>query len=437
MSVNKFKIGITGSHNTGKTTLASSLVVALKSRNYRAYVASENVKNCSLGYKENATVSSQLWIFGSQVRLEELLANNEDIIICDKTVIDTYCYGRLAYEKDPTPTNERKLNILKNMTLQYAKTYDELFLVPINEEIPSSQWSEDVDDRQRIDEFLRDFLNSEKVPYTELKSSMQDRTKEVLRLLFERGKIELPYVDKIKLRNLHLSFQRKSRLPVCNLDSEGERYKLYLGRAIDQMPILLSEGRNLLSIFDLAKRKLDTLQKDFDVNDAEVREQWFCHTFCSSNGCLFHPNGNLKVVLSPDYLLKLTPQTSLIDGFVPLGSDSESSIQIYNSIQGEEFTKEQIRKNCFETVWLTLFKNDRAFLDEYRSVLQFLFKNQFKEAPDDFMGISLRKVPSNFALGGIWNMGYTGSHSQELTNCKEFDSDLNFLSGFLVGVLPQ
>jgi nicotinamide riboside kinase len=184
------KIGITGSNNTGKTTLSYELAATLRKNGNKADVAHESVKYCPQGVKDKTDIGSQVWIFGRQMQIEEVIAANEDIIICDKTAIDTYCYGKWAYLRNPTDDNHDKLYTLDKLTTYYSKTYDYLFLVPVNPEIHFNQWIKGVNHRDEIDNLIRERLKERKIGYIELKSPMKDRYSEILRILVKDKKIK-------------------------------------------------------------------------------------------------------------------------------------------------------------------------------------------------------------------------------------------------------
>ena len=110
-----YKIGITGSNNTGKTTLALGLTFELKKRGCKANFIYESARACPIGTKEKGTVESQLWILGKTMQLETLLEKKNQIVICDRTAVDIYGFGKFHYKKQPSEKNETKFFILNYM----------------------------------------------------------------------------------------------------------------------------------------------------------------------------------------------------------------------------------------------------------------------------------------------------------------------------------
>lgn len=178
------KIGITGSNNTGKSTLGYAITHALRSKGVRAELAQESVRDCPIGTKGQLTVEAQIWILGMQMQREQVLAHHEDVIICDKTSIDTFCYGQWAYKLNPSESNKNKLYVLEYLALHYAKTYDRLFLMPVSDEIHYRVWQEGVDHRREIDVLIREVLGKNNIPFTELKAPLNERPQELLSILY-------------------------------------------------------------------------------------------------------------------------------------------------------------------------------------------------------------------------------------------------------------
>lgn len=111
------KVGITGSHGCGKTVAVYDLVSDLKKLNYNADLIVESARNCPLVINEDATINSQLWIFGETLRREQ--EAKADIVVCDRTLIDV-----LAYTKR---ISEHVYRELEPFVDGYSKTYDIIF----------------------------------------------------------------------------------------------------------------------------------------------------------------------------------------------------------------------------------------------------------------------------------------------------------------------
>jgi len=189
-----YKIGITGSNNTGKSTLASALHVRLKTRNLAVEVAQESTRECPLGIKEQTTVESTIWIFARQAQIEVNAQEHDEIVIADKTAIDTLAYGKWTFNNldNPTENNQRLLTWLENSACEWAKTFDYLFYLPISDDIPFNFWQEGVDHRSDIDELIREILHEENLPFiTVLPVPVEARVDYIVNFMERTGTIPL------------------------------------------------------------------------------------------------------------------------------------------------------------------------------------------------------------------------------------------------------
>jgi len=117
-SGNKIKIGFCGSHCTGKTTLANRIARFL-SKQYEVGVVKEIAREFKK--EELRDCKTQYKILISQVKAEN--EKDEDIIVCDRTVIDNLAYLQqiCGYKFIEV---ENKIN---SMLINYVGTYDIIF----------------------------------------------------------------------------------------------------------------------------------------------------------------------------------------------------------------------------------------------------------------------------------------------------------------------
>jgi len=121
------KIGLTGTHGIGKTSLAYALVGELKSRGARAGMIREFVRECPLpaGTEENNSAEAQAWILARQVAEEIEAASRFDVVVCDRTVIDNYAYFLWAKEKFSAGAQIE--SVAKSIFENWSRTYDFIF----------------------------------------------------------------------------------------------------------------------------------------------------------------------------------------------------------------------------------------------------------------------------------------------------------------------
>jgi GTPase SAR1 family protein len=118
----KLKIAFVGTHGVGKTTLCYELAAWLKKRELRVDMVREVARRCPLPINRDTTLDAQSWILHTQIAEEIHLASEQDVVICDRSVIDNYAY---LVHRMPPP------RFLDDLVAQWMKTYTHLFKVPI------------------------------------------------------------------------------------------------------------------------------------------------------------------------------------------------------------------------------------------------------------------------------------------------------------------
>jgi nicotinamide riboside kinase len=116
------KVALIGSHGVGKTTLCFELAARLKRRGVDLDVVREVARRCPLPINQETTVAAQEWILHTQIVWEIEAASSHEVVICDRSVLDNYCY--LAHVAGRAAVWERVLD-------HWLGTYDLLVHVPL------------------------------------------------------------------------------------------------------------------------------------------------------------------------------------------------------------------------------------------------------------------------------------------------------------------
>jgi len=116
------KIALIGSHGVGKTTLCFELAARLKRRGLDVDIVREIARNCPLPINQQTTRDAQEWILHSQMAAEIEADARHEIVLCDRAVIDNYCY--LVHAVGSSTEWEKMLD-------RWIPTYDLLVHVPI------------------------------------------------------------------------------------------------------------------------------------------------------------------------------------------------------------------------------------------------------------------------------------------------------------------
>ena len=85
------KLALIGTHGVGKTTLAFEICSLLKKADYNVELVTEVARRSPFPVNEATTLEGQLWILHQQIAAE-LDAARAAHVICDRSVLDNYCY---------------------------------------------------------------------------------------------------------------------------------------------------------------------------------------------------------------------------------------------------------------------------------------------------------------------------------------------------------
>lgn len=157
------KAAFIGTHGVGKTTLCYDLAAQLKRRDVTVELVREVARECPLPINRDTTLSAQSWILHTQIAWELAATNKAEAVVCDRAVLDNFCYLKRAMDGEPLP------QYFEELVRSWTASYDALFLVPIVGD-PRFDGVRDTDLRfQRdIDTLLRETLEAWNVPYVSL-----------------------------------------------------------------------------------------------------------------------------------------------------------------------------------------------------------------------------------------------------------------------------
>jgi nicotinamide riboside kinase len=116
------KIALIGTHGVGKTTLCFELAARLKRRDVDVEMVREVARRCPLPINRETSAQAQAWILHEQMAAEIEAAAHHELVICDRSVLDNYCY--LLHATGPQPAWEP-------LIAAWLPTYDLLVKVPL------------------------------------------------------------------------------------------------------------------------------------------------------------------------------------------------------------------------------------------------------------------------------------------------------------------
>lgn len=157
------KAAFIGTHGVGKTTLCYDLAAQLKRRDVTVELVREVARECPLPINRDTTLSAQSWILHTQIAWELAATNKAEAVVCDRAVLDNFCYLKRAMGGEPLPP------YFEELVRSWTASYDALFLVPIVGD-PRFDGVRDTDLRfQRdIDTLLKETLEAWNVPHVSL-----------------------------------------------------------------------------------------------------------------------------------------------------------------------------------------------------------------------------------------------------------------------------
>lgn len=118
----RFKLAFVGTHGVGKTTLCFDLASQLKRLDLAVDLVKEVARRCPLPINEETTPEAQAWILHTQMSEEIAAAAINEVVICDRSVLDNYAYLVARVGRRPE---------LDPLVASWIRTYDALFKVPV------------------------------------------------------------------------------------------------------------------------------------------------------------------------------------------------------------------------------------------------------------------------------------------------------------------
>ena len=149
----KVKLALIGTHGVGKTTLAYEICSLLKKTNHNVELVTEVARQSPFPVNAATTLEGQLWILHAQIAAELDAGRRAPHVICDRAVLDNYCYLVNKFGRQPQ---------LEAWLAWWMDTYSYLVGVPpIESAITSDGFrSEDRAFQVRIHELLIELLGS-------------------------------------------------------------------------------------------------------------------------------------------------------------------------------------------------------------------------------------------------------------------------------------
>ena len=163
------KIAFIGTHGVGKTTLCYDLAASLKRRDVSVELVREVARDCPLPINRETTVRAQAWILHTQIAWELQAEEKAEAVVCDRAVVDNFCYLKRAATGDPAE------KVLEALVRAWMPSYGLLVKVPVVAD-PRYDGVRDTDVafQHEIDEMLGEILRAWEIPYLALDPKRRD-----------------------------------------------------------------------------------------------------------------------------------------------------------------------------------------------------------------------------------------------------------------------
>jgi nicotinamide riboside kinase len=154
------KVAFIGTHGVGKTTLCFELAALLKHRGHGVDIVKEVARLSPLPINRQTSIDAQVWILVTQVAEEIRSASHNQVVICDRSVLDNYAYLARACGRQPD---------IERFVDYWLQTYDVLFKVPVvGRAAPDGVRDVDADFVHRIDCLVDELLEEKRVAHERL-----------------------------------------------------------------------------------------------------------------------------------------------------------------------------------------------------------------------------------------------------------------------------
>ena len=132
------KIGITGTHSTGKTSFFDAVQEALSPSHLRVVRIGDFARRArSIGFPilRDHTFESTLWMMAECLRLEAEASLSNDVILVDRPVLDALGYLRAALQLTNRTIGQRRLDELTAIAKAHTPDYDLLIKTSLDANI--------------------------------------------------------------------------------------------------------------------------------------------------------------------------------------------------------------------------------------------------------------------------------------------------------------
>jgi hypothetical protein len=172
-----------GAPCSGKSTLASSVQHKLKVLKKNSIFVGEAATDYIAEWGIPNTPTDQIVVFYKQLGREGMYKGSKEFIICDSSSILNYFYFRTLFDYELSLKDIAIINHLQKEILKSIKQWNKIYYVPpfLEDESDDGIRYHKKDDIIKLDRIIKNYLDLEKIPYTDLSGiDIDDRDKWVI-----------------------------------------------------------------------------------------------------------------------------------------------------------------------------------------------------------------------------------------------------------------
>lgn len=177
------KVSITGSHSTGKTTLASAVTKTLRERGTNSVGLIEEVARrvIAMGFPLNQEATIHSYLHYIWFQLKEEREHREKYVISDRSLVDLLGYIRT---NNDTKIPQYFVSMLEELLWRESVCFDLYCYLPVEFPLEIDHVRPaDVEYQKAVDTNIQQILQEYRLPYECITGSLDDRCKQVVRLL--------------------------------------------------------------------------------------------------------------------------------------------------------------------------------------------------------------------------------------------------------------
>jgi predicted ATPase len=178
------RIALTGPHGTGKTTIIRTVAPHLDTLGTVAICREaprliiDRVGDPEFFRRESNTTSRQALIFAEHLMEERRAAQNSDVVISDRTLVDHLSYTTVLFPESETSA---ELRVYREIAFESLSAYDAIFQLPIEfAPVDDGVRESDLQFQREIDEKLGQLYAEAGVVPTIIRGSVDERRDQIL-----------------------------------------------------------------------------------------------------------------------------------------------------------------------------------------------------------------------------------------------------------------